>query len=165
MFDPKILSQAEELLAICREKKIRVVTAESCTGGMIGAYLTAIAGSSDMFERGFVTYTNVAKAEVLGVDQALLDKKGAVCEQVSREMATGALEKSEGNISVAVTGIAGPTGGSTFKPVGLVHMASASKNGTVIHTKVVFEGDRGAVRAQTVKTAMQMLLDQAKAES
>ena len=164
MFDPKILEQASELLGICREKQFRVATAESCTGGMIGAYLTAIAGSSDMFDRGFITYTNDAKAEILGVDKALLDKKGAVCEPVSRAMATGALAHSHAIVSVAVTGIAGPTGGSAFKPVGLVHMASASTNGTVIHKKVVFEGDRHEVRRQTVVTAIQMLIEQAKAE-
>jgi len=164
MFNTEILDQATNLLSICREKKIRVVTAESCTGGMIGAYLTAIAGSSDMFERGFVTYTNHAKAEILGVDEELLKKKGAVCEPVSRGMATGALEKSRAEISVAVTGIAGPTGGSAFKPVGLVHMAAASKKGAVVHNKVVFEGGRDAVREQTVKTAMQMLIDLANSE-
>lgn len=155
--DPVLLAQAERLLATCRTKGLTLVTAESCTGGLIAGILTAIAGSSDVVDRGFVTYSNDAKAGVLDVPGDLLLAHGAVSEPVARAMASGALAQSAADISVAVTGIAGPGGGSAEKPVGLVHLAAAARDGRLIHEQVVFPGDRAAVREQTVLRALDLL--------
>ena len=121
MFDHEIRTAAEHVLVACRKKKLKVVTAESCTGGLVAAALTAIAGSSDVVERGFVTYANEAKREMLGVPWDALLGHGAVSEPVARAMAAGALAHSLADIAVSVTGVAGPGGGSDEKPVGLVH--------------------------------------------
>ena len=133
--------------------------AESCTGGGIAAALTDVAGSSQWFDRGFVTYSNLAKQEMLGVTQATLENHGAVSEQTVQEMADGALSRSEAQVSVAVSGIAGPGGGSEEKPVGMVCMAwQAEGQEPVIRTEH-FNGDRASVREQTVLFALQGLLD------
>ncbi|WP_407645432.1 CinA family protein [Geminicoccus roseus] len=155
--DPVLLARAERLLATCRSKGLTLVTAESCTGGMIAGILTAIAGSSDVVDRGFVTYSNDAKAGVLDVPGDLLLAHGAVSEPVARAMAQGALAQSAADLAVAVTGIAGPGGGSAEKPVGLVHLAAAARDGRLIHEQVVFPGDRAAVREQTVVRALDLL--------
>jgi len=136
-----------------------IATAESCTGGMIAAALTAVAGSSAVFERGFVTYTNQAKAEMLGVPEPLLEEHGAVSEPVARAMAEGALQRSAADIAVSVTGIAGPGGGTTTKPVGLVHLAAAGSGYNTKHAREIFEGDRQAVRAAATERALAMLLE------
>ena len=134
-----------------------MVTAESCTGGMIAAACTDLAGSSAWFERGFITYSNAAKTELLGVDAALIAEHGAVSEQVARAMAQGAILRSNAQVAVAVTGIAGPTGGSKDKPVGTVWFGW-SVAGEVTSECRVFAGDRAAVRAATVDYALQNLL-------
>jgi nicotinamide-nucleotide amidase len=145
------------LLALYRARHLRLATAESCTGGMIAAALTDIAGSSDVVERGFVTYSNEAKTEMLGVPAELIAKFGAVSEQVAREMAAGALRHSRADVSVAVTGIAGPGGGSKEKPVGLVYLAVARKGGETRCERKVFPGDRAAIRRLTVARALELL--------
>ena len=140
------------------EKKLALVTAESCTGGLIAAACTDLAGSSAWFERGFVTYSNEAKMELLGVEERLLRRAGAVCEGVARAMATGALAHSKAQVAVAVTGVAGPTGGSASKPVGTVWFGFAVP-GQVVTEKCRFDGDRAAVRAATVQHALTRLLE------
>ena len=144
---------ADRLLA----KQLKLVTAESCTGGMIAAACTDLAGSSAWFERGFVTYSNEAKHELLGVEERILRRAGAVCEGVARAMAEGALAHSKAQVAVAVTGVAGPTGGSPSKPVGTVWFGFAVP-GQVITEKCLFAGDRAAVRAATVQHAFTRLL-------
>jgi nicotinamide-nucleotide amidase len=129
MIDEAIRARAEAVLALCRTRKIMIATAESCTGGLVAAALTAIPGSSDVVDRGFVTYSNAAKTEMLGVPPGLISEHGAVSEPVARAMAEGALAHSAAAVSVGVTGIAGPGGGTAAKPVGLVHFAAASRGG------------------------------------
>ena len=147
------------LLEAARARSLKIATAESCTGGLISATLTEIPGSSDVFERGFVTYSNQAKTEMLGVSQELIDAKGAVSEEVARAMAEGAIHNSQADLAVAVTGVAGPGGGSKDKPVGLVHIATARRDGPVSHERHVFSGDRREVRAATLKRAIEFLLE------
>jgi nicotinamide-nucleotide amidase len=134
-------------------------TAESCTGGLVAAAMTAIGGSSGWFDRGFVTYSNEAKVELLGVDQATLTRHGAVSEPVARAMAEGAVRRSRAGIAVAVTGIAGPTGGSLEKPVGMVCFGWAVRGGPTTVATHVFPGDREAVRAVSVDAALRGLID------
>jgi len=140
-----------------RQRHWRLATAESCTGGLIAAACTDLAGSSDWFERGFVTYSNEAKQELLGVPAALIATDGAVSQSVAEAMARGAVAHARAEVAVAVTGIAGPGGGSAAKPVGLVWMAWALP-GRVWSEHRVFAGDRAAVRAQTVAHALGQLL-------
>jgi len=157
---------AEEVLQKARAPGLKIATAESCTGGLVAAALTSIAGSSDVFERGFVTYSNEAKEEMLGVESDLLEKYGAVSREVAIAMAEGALRHSPAHLSVAVTGIAGPGGGSAEKPVGLVHFAAARKMsnqpshaGSTIHEEKRFgEIGRDAIRTQSVEVALRLLL-------
>ena len=144
---------AEALL----KKGFKLVTAESCTGGMIAAACTDLAGSSAWFERGFVTYSNDAKTELLGVEERVLRRAGAVCGPVAQAMAEGALAHSRAQVAVAVTGVAGPTGGSPAKPVGTVWFGFALP-GQVVAEKCHFEGDRAAVRQATVRHALTRLL-------
>ena len=160
MFSEDIRAQSRTLLDACRTKGVHIVTAESCTGGLIAAALTEIAGASDVFERGFVTYQNEAKAEELGVLEQTLLTHGAVSEPVARQMAEGALKRSAAQVSVAVTGVAGPGGGSVEKPVGLVHIASASTDGDTLHLRSEF-GDIGreAIRETTVLEALNLLAE------
>jgi len=153
------LAIARNVLATGLEKHLRVATAESCTGGLIAAALTETPGSSAVFERGFVTYSNEAKMELLGVPAATLSAHGAVSEETARAMAEGALAHSRADAAVAVTGIAGPDGGSAEKPVGLVHFAAARKGKETRHLARVFPGDRAAVRAATVETALSLLIE------
>jgi nicotinamide-nucleotide amidase len=157
MFGPTLLDQARSVLDAARAKNIRIVTAESCTGGLIAGLLTEIPGSSDVVERGFVTYSNEAKQEVLGVPAALLRKYGAVSDHVARAMADGALRHARAQLAIAVTGIAGPGGGSAEKPVGLVYIALA--NGHDISSQEYRFGDigRGEVRLATVREALKLL--------
>ncbi len=147
------------LLALYRTQHLRLATAESCTGGMIAAALTDIAGSSDVVERGFVTYSNEAKTEMLGVPADLIAKFGAVSEQVVREMAQGALRHAHAEVTVAVTGIAGPGGGSKEKPIGLVYLATARKGGETRCERKLFPGDRAAIRRATLARALEMLAE------
>jgi len=157
MFDHELREAAERVLVACRNRGLKVVTAESCTGGLIAAALTAIAGSSDVVERGFVTYANEAKREMLGVPWDALLGHGAVSEPVARAMASGALAHSLADIAVSVTGVAGPGGGSTDKPVGLVHLAAVRTGHEPIAERHVFPGDRDAIRRASVLTALAMV--------
>ncbi len=131
-----LVGQAAALLVVCRSKRLTIASAESCTGGLIAALLTEVPGSSDVFERGFVTYSNAAKSEMLGVPADLIARHGAVSLEVARAMASGALEHSRADLSIAVTGVAGPGGGSAEKPVGLVHLCAARRNGPVLHREL-----------------------------
>jgi nicotinamide-nucleotide amidase len=157
MFSAALLACAEKLLADARGKSLKIATAESCTGGLIAGLLTEIAGSSDVFERGFVPYSNQAKEEMLGVPGALIRQHGAVSEAVARAMAEGVIRNSAAQLTVAVTGIAGPGGGSADKPVGLVHIAAA-RGETVLHRECRF-GDigRSEVRLATVAASLELL--------
>ena len=157
MFDTQLLTDAAELLELCRRAKLKIATAESCTGGLIAGCLTEIAGSSDVVERGFVTYSNEAKNEMLGVPNMLINLNGAVSEKVAIAMAEGALAHSLADISIAVTGVAGPGGGSKDKPVGLVHLACAGRGRRTVSNRQVFPGDRADIRDATVQTAFTML--------
>ncbi len=158
MFSPALLLLAKTVLDAARAKKLHIATAESCTGGLIAGLLTEIPGSSDVLERGFVTYSNQAKEELLDVPQALIAEHGAVSEAVARAMAEGASANSPAQLAVAVTGIAGPDGGTNAKPVGLVHMAAHRKGRETLHEERRF-GDIGRteVRLKTVKAALELL--------
>ena len=158
MFSSPLLRLAEVVIAQARGQKLRIATAESCTGGLIGGLLTEIPGSSDVFERGFIVYSNRAKQDMLGVPGDLIADMGAVSEAVSRAMAEGAVENSNAHLAVAVTGIAGPGGGTKMKPVGLVHIAAARENRSILHEAHRF-GDIGRteVRIKTVEAALEML--------
>ena len=153
-----LFDQAEATLATLRKRGWLVATAESCTGGLIAGALTAIAGSSDVVERGFVTYSNEAKTEMLGVPAALIDAEGAVSAAVARRMAEGALANSRADLAVSVTGIAGPGGGTDQKPVGLVWFGLARRGAATRAVRHVFPGDRGAVRQAAVGVALALLL-------
>jgi nicotinamide-nucleotide amidase len=163
MFAAELIDNATGLLADFRGRGLKLATAESCTGGLIAGLLTEIAGSSDVVERGFVTYSNEAKAEMLGVDPALIETHGAVSAEVARAMAAGALAHSRADVAVSVTGVAGPGGGSLAKPVGLVHLAAARRGGAIIHHEARF-GDigRSGIRVATITQALAMLRDVAR---
>lgn len=165
MFSSELLLQAEALLAACRQRSLKLVTAESCTGGLVAGLLTEIAGSSSVVDRGFVTYSNDAKTACLGVPASLIATHGAVSAPVAQAMAEGAIAASLADLSIAVTGVAGPGGGSAEKPVGLVHLATARRGGTTEHREIRL-GDIGRtdVRLRTVAVALD-LLTQAAARS
>jgi len=158
MFPPLLLNLAQSVLVEAREKALRIATAESCTGGLIAALLTEIPGSSDVIERGFVVYSNRAKSDLLGVPAILIDDQGAVSEAVARAMAEGAVENSNADMAVAVTGIAGPGGGTALKPVGLVHIAAARQDHAILHEAHRF-GDigRSEIRLQSAEAALRLL--------
>jgi nicotinamide-nucleotide amidase len=164
MFDPALLAQAETLLAALRARRLKLATAESCTGGLIAGLLTEIAGSSDVVERGFVVYSNEAKMSLLGVPRNVIDAHGAVSEATARAMAEGSLKNSLADIAVSVTGIAGPGGGSPEKPVGLVHFACASHHASTVHRRFVFaRANRQEVRLKSVAAALELVKDQISA--
>ena len=154
---PEITDAASRLLDDLRTRGMTVATAESCTGGLIAAALTAIAGSSDVVDRGFVTYSNAAKSEMLGVDPSVIEQFGAVSEPVAAEMAAGALQRAPVGIAVSVTGVAGPGGGTPGKPVGTVCFGLATRHGETRTERHVFPGDRTAVRNATVLHAFGLL--------
>jgi nicotinamide-nucleotide amidase len=154
-FEPAVLALASAL----RARGWKIATAESCTGGLIAAACTAVAGSSDWFERGFVTYSNEAKAELLGVPMALITAHGAVSAEVARAMAEGALAHSRAELAVAVTGIAGPGGATPGKPVGTVWLAIGRVGAAGQAELLTLAGDRAAVREQSVRRALQRLLE------
>jgi len=154
--DPR--DDAKRVLDLCRTRKLKIAAAESCTGGLVSAALTEIAGSSDVFERGFVTYSNEAKQAQLGVPAAILARHGAVSRETALAMAAGALAHSRAELAVAITGIAGPGGGSRTKPVGLVHFAAAARDGRRVHRSRRFgKIGRRAVRQRSVVEALRML--------
>jgi len=158
MFPADTLNLAVVILEKCRKQGIKLATAESCTGGLISGCFTEIPGSSDVLDRGFITYSNEAKHEMLGVDLDLINNHGAVSEVVAQSMTKGALEHSYAGISVAVTGVAGPGGGTVDKPVGLVHIAVGSTFNPVTRLQAChFTGSRSDIRQQTVMRALTML--------
>ena len=159
MIAPELLEEAERLLASCRAHGLKLATAESCTGGLIAATLTAIAGSSDVVDRGFVTYSNAAKVEMLGVPAELIAAVGAVSQEVAERMAEGAVGRSAADIAVAVTGVAGPGGGTAEKPVGLVWFALARRGRESRTERHLFPGDRRAVRLATVARALALIAE------
>ena len=161
-FPKATIDRAARLVEACRAARLRVATAESCTGGLIAACLTEIAGASEVVDRGYVTYSNKAKRELLGVPDELLLRVGAVSEDVARAMAVGALSRSYADLAVSVTGIAGPGGGTPAKPVGLVYHARAGRDGSLAHRRAVYEGNRAAIRFATVEAALDMLMDGAR---
>ena len=163
MASSALLLKAKQVLAACRRRGLKLATAESCTGGLIAAILTEIAGSSDVVERGFVTYSNEAKAELLSVPEDIIASHGAVSESVARAMAEGALNRAHADIAVSVTGVAGPGGGTPAKPVGLVHLACARHGRQTLHRRMIFKGNRAAVRRQSVEIAFRLVLQQARA--
>ncbi|MDF2998358.1 MAG: CinA domain protein [Xanthobacteraceae bacterium] len=155
-----IILEATRVLDLCRERGLTVATAESCTGGLVAGALTEIAGSSDVVDRGFITYSNAAKMDVLGVSATTLRAHGAVSAETAREMVTGLLAAAGTSLGVSITGIAGPGGGSDEKPVGLVHFAAMRADGQMIERREVFAGqDRSGVRRLAVLTALAMLAE------
>jgi nicotinamide-nucleotide amidase len=164
MFSKELIAKAEALLATLRAKKLMLATAESCTGGLIAGVLTEIAGSSDVVERGFVTYSNEAKNELIGVSMTMIREHGAVSKEVALAMAAGALAHSRADITVAVTGVAGPGGGSAAKPVGLVHLAAERRGKPAIHRECRF-GDIGrhGIRMASIAVALEMVDELARA--
>ncbi len=164
MYPPDLIARAAALLERCREAGLKVATAESCTGGLVAGLLTEIPGSSAVVERGFVTYSNEAKQEILGVPAETVRARGAVSEETARAMAEGALKASRADIAVSVTGVAGPDGGSAEKPVGLVWFACARRGAATV-ARVERFGDigRGAVRLASVEVALALLEAAARA--
>jgi nicotinamide-nucleotide amidase len=164
LFPPDLTQAAEALLASARAAGVKIVTAESCTGGLVAGLLTEIAGSSDVVERGFVTYSNAAKSEAIGVPSELVAAQGAVSQPVARAMAEGALAASRGDLAVAITGVAGPGGGSAEKPVGLVWFATACRGAGTLSVERRF-GDlgRSEVRLEAVRTALGLLSERLQA--
>lgn len=158
MFAPHIHDLARKVIETYTNARQKIVTAESCTGGLVSGALTEISGSSAIVERGFVTYSNDAKVELLGVLPEMITEFGAVSEQVAEAMAKGALEFSLADVAISVTGIAGPLGGSAAKPVGLVYFGLATRTGTLFHYKSQFNGDRSDIREQAVQEALKLLL-------
>jgi nicotinamide-nucleotide amidase len=155
-----LIPAAEALIAVCRKQGYRIASAESCTGGLLSGILTEIAGSSDVFDRGFGTYSNAAKIDILGISPDLLAPggPGAVSEEVARAMAEGAIARSQADVAVAITGIAGPSGGTEEKPVGLVHLAVAIRDGETQHRLCRFGNlGRSAVRLAAIGEALAML--------
>jgi nicotinamide-nucleotide amidase len=156
-FDSSLTLQVTKILEKLRVKKLKIATAESCTGGLLSALFTSIAGASNVFERGFITYSNEAKIEMLGVKKSSLEKFGAVSAQVAREMAAGALKNSGADIAIAITGIAGPKSDDTKKPVGLVYIALAVKNKIEVK-EFNFSGSRGQIRESSVAAAIDLVV-------
>ena len=158
MFTQELTTKAEKIITICKEQRLMITTAESCTGGLIAGLFTEISGSSAAFERGFVSYSNQSKQELLGVLPATLDQYGAVSSEVAKEMAGGAIKNSQAQISIAVTGVAGPTGGTKEKPVGLVYISVAVKDKIIVE-ECQFSGNRSEIRIKTVNRALDLLLE------
>jgi nicotinamide-nucleotide amidase len=165
MLDDDIVEAARRLLDVCKRKKLFVATAESCTAGLVAGTLTEVPGVSSMLDRGFITYSNESKQEMLGVKPQTLDTHGAVSRETALEMAQGALARSPVDLAVSVTGIAGPDGGSAEKPVGLVHFGAVSRGGQSVHSEQHY-GDigRALVRKHSVLQAFRMLHDLAEQE-
>jgi nicotinamide-nucleotide amidase len=163
VFDPETLALAEAVLAAYRHRGWHVATAESCTGGLVAGALTAISGASNVFERAFVTYSNEAKIEMLAVPSDMIASHGAVSAQTAAAMARGAVRRAPADVAVSVIGIAGPGGGTPQKPVGLVYLGVARRDGACRVERRVFPGDRSAIRQAALIEALQMLRDEAQA--
>ncbi len=158
LFPPDLTLAATDLLQLMRQRKLQIAIAESCTGGLLTGLLTEIAGSSDVVACGFVTYSNAAKTSMLGVAEALIERHGAVSAEVADAMANGALAHSTASVAVSITGVAGPGGGSTAKPVGLVHIAVARRGGPIANAECRF-GDigRSQIRIATLRAALALV--------
>jgi len=163
MFHPDTLKLAEAVLAVCRSRNWYVATAESCTGGLVAAALTAIPGASEVVDRGFVTYSNKAKIELLGVPQETIAAHGAISAETAAAMARGAVVRAGVDLAVSVTGIAGPGGSTPEKPLGLVYLGVARKGGAARVERRIFSGDRAAVRHAALGLALELLLAEAGA--
>ena len=153
----KMIGNAEKLLHICERKGLKIATVESCTGGLLAGLLTAVPGSSAVVERGYVTYSNEAKAEEVGVDPALIETHGAVSPQVAEAMAMGALDRAPVDLTASITGVAGPAGGTAANPVGLVYIGAAARDRGVEVRENRFDGNRDAIREESVRVALEML--------
>ena len=157
MFDDETLTLAQSVLEACRARNWRLATAESCTGGLVAGALTAIAGSSDVVERGFVTYSNEAKSELLGVSAEIIAQHGAVSEETVLAMAQGAVARAPVDLAISVTGVAGPGGGTATKPVGLMLFGLARRDGSCRTERRVFSGNRSTVRRFALEAALRLL--------
>lgn len=155
----QLTEAATAVLEVAKERGVMIATAESCTGGLVAGCLTEVAGSSAVVERGFVTYSNEAKVAMLRVPLSLIHAYGAVSEEVARAMAEGAVARSNADLAVSITGVAGPGGGTATKPVGLVHLATAYSDRPTVHEEHHFDGPRSKVRLESVRTALRMLAD------
>ena len=161
MFDSNLIQKSKLLFNLATKFSIKISTAESCTSGLLAALITEIPGSSIIFERGFITYSNLAKEQLLDIDKNIIEKFGAVSSEVSKAMAIGSINNSVANLSVAITGIAGPNGGSKEKPVGLVYIASYLQlNKRLLNKKFYFSGNREEVRIASVNAAIDILINQ-----
>ena len=160
MFPKELVVLTNRLISACLEKEIKLAVAESCTGGLISACITSVAGSSNVFERGFTTYSNDAKSEMLDIPLDMIVTHGAVSEPLARAMCEGALIKAPVQLTAAVTGIAGPSGGTIEKPVGTVHIASARVGKDTMQRCYLFKGSRDEIRISTIKNALEMMLSQ-----
>ena len=158
MFDQELKTISQKLAKQCLKRDICLVTAESCTGGLLSAIFTEIPGSSKWFDRGYVTYSNNAKIKILGVSEKNLNKFGAVSQEIANEMSLGALKKSEANLSISITGIAGPEGGSENKPIGTVFFSSAKQNKVLFEHKANFTGSREVIRRESILFVLNKLL-------
>lgn len=163
-----VLAAANAVIKLCIERKLTIATAESCTAGLVAGALTEVPGSSAVLDRGFITYSNDAKQQMLGVPTETLRDYGAVSRQTAEAMAQGALQKAKTDLAVSITGIAGPGGGSADKPVGLVHFAAVTRDGTTMHAGKIFRGENGdlsraEIRHKSVLQALDMLLELAHA--
>jgi PncC family amidohydrolase len=154
-----MIEAAQKLLDLARKKKVMIAIAESCTGGMVGSAITSISGSSEIFDRGFITYSYDSKTQILGVPQELIMSKGAVSQEVAEQMVIGAIKHSNAQLAVAITGIAGPTGGTSSKPVGLVYIATKYRDKVRI-TENFFDGDRDKIRTQAAIKAIELMLEE-----
>ncbi len=158
MFPPDLMAEATALITALRQRGLRLATAESCTGGLIAALMTELPGSSDVFDRGFVTYTNDAKTKLLGVPDRMISELGAVSAEVARAMADAAIANSQADVSVAVTGVAGPGGGTVLKPVGLVHLAAGRRGAATLGQECRFGAiSRSEIRLATVRAALSLI--------
>jgi nicotinamide-nucleotide amidase len=163
MFDSNLIQKSNLLFQLASKLNIKIAVAESCTAGLFAALITEVSGSSAIFERGFITYSDLAKEQLLNIDKNIIKKFGAVSSEVAEAMAIGAINNSAANLSVAITGIAGPSGGSEEKPVGLVHIASYLQlNNELINKKFYFSGNRKEIRIAAVNAAIDILINQIK---
>lgn len=160
MFTTKLKKLAIKLISACREKNIKIASAESCTGGLIAGCITSVAGSSDVFERGFNTYSNEAKSELLSIPIDVITSNGAVSKATAIAMCEGALKNAPVQLTISVTGIAGPRGGTIEKPVGTVYMASARVGKSTIEKYYLFSGNRDQIRLYTIEKALELMLSQ-----
>lgn len=158
MLDSKLIAKSKHLLELCEANNLKIATVESCTGGLLAGCLTAIPGSSTVVERGFVTYSNEAKTELVGVDPAAIARCGAVSRRVAEAMASGALDRAPVDLTASITGVAGPGGGTAAKPVGLVYIGAARRGRDAIVRENRFDGDRDAIRAASVDAALDMMI-------